>query len=129
VLVSRERPSPSDPATVSYAVGELLDVALLDLLPDASSALGARAALATTLAGIVTFFALEKVAVWRHAHAGQGEYRPTSPLVLIGDSVHNFMDGALIGAAALVSTPLAVTTAFAVLAHEIPHESVISPFF
>jgi zinc and cadmium transporter len=70
----------------------------------------------------VTFVALEKLALWRHGPAGVAEYRPTAQLVLIGDSAHNFMDGALIGAAALVSLPLAVSTAIAVLAHEIPHE-------
>lgn len=112
------------PALVSYAVGALLGVALLDLLPEASDALGTRGALATMLVGIVTFFALEKLALWRHARsdARQSGPSPTVQLVLIGDSAHNFMDGALIGAAALVSVPLAVSTALAVLAHEIPHE-------
>jgi zinc and cadmium transporter len=110
------------PALVGYAVGALLGVALLDLLPEAIGALGARRALATTLTGVVTFFALEKLALWRHARAGGREYNPTVQLVLIGDVTHNLMDGALIGAAALVSVPLAVSTAIAVLAHEIPHE-------
>jgi zinc and cadmium transporter len=110
------------PGLVSYAVGALLGVALLDLLPEASVVVGTRRALATTLGGIVTFFALEKLALWRHGPPGVAEYRPTAQLVLIGDSAHNFMDGALVGAAALVSLPLAVSTAIAVLAHEIPHE-------
>jgi zinc and cadmium transporter len=110
------------PALVSYAVGALLGVALLDLLPGASDVLGARPALATMLIGIVTFFTLEKVALWRHAKPGTSPSSPTAQLVLIGDSAHNFMDGALIGAAALVSVPLAMSTAIAVLAHEIPHE-------
>jgi zinc and cadmium transporter len=96
-------------------------VALLDLLPEASVVVGTRRALATTLGGIVTFFALEMLALWRHGPPGVAEYRPTAQLVLIGDSAHNFMDGALIGAA-LMSLPLAVSTAIAVLAHEIPHE-------
>jgi zinc and cadmium transporter len=110
------------PRLVSYAVGALLGVALLDLLPEASTALGPRRALAAVLVGIVTFFVLEKLALWRHAQAGTGEYKPAAPLVLIGDAAHNFLDGALIGAAVLVSIPLAVSTAVAVLAHEIPHE-------
>lgn len=110
------------PALVSYAVGALLGVALLELLPEASAALGTRRALAIALTGIVTFFALEKLALWRHREDGPRSYRPTAQLVLMGDSAHNFLDGALIGAAASVSVPLALSTAVAVLAHEIPHE-------
>jgi zinc and cadmium transporter len=110
------------PALVSYAVGALLGVALLHLLPEASDVLGTRKALATMLIGIVTFFILEKLALWRHTQGGIRPSLPTAQLVLIGDSAHNFMDGALIGAAALVSVSLAASTAIAVLAHEIPHE-------
>jgi zinc and cadmium transporter len=112
------------PALVSYAVGALLGVALLELLPQALEVLQPRRAFATLLAGILTFFVLEKLALWRHCHAGECEvHRPsTGPLVLIGDTAHNFMDGAIIGAAVLTSVPLGVSTAIAVLAHEIPHE-------
>ncbi|MGE5244449.1 MAG: ZIP family metal transporter [Betaproteobacteria bacterium] len=111
------------PWLVSYAVGALLGVALLELLPEALDRLDARPVFGTLLGGIVTFFVLEKLALWRHCHTDECEvHRSTAPLVLIGDAAHNFMDGAVIGAAALVSVPLAVTTAVAVLAHEIPHE-------
>ena len=111
------------PALVSYAVGALLGVALLELLPQALAALDARSVLGTLLVGILTFFVLEKLALWRHCHThGCEVHRPTGPLVLIGDAAHNFMDGAVIGAAVLTSVPLAISTAIAVLAHEIPHE-------
>jgi zinc and cadmium transporter len=111
------------PALVSYAVGALLGVALLELLPQALAALEPRPVFATLLLGILTFFVLEKLALWRH-HTHECEvHRPsTGPLVLIGDAAHNFMDGAVIGAAVLSSVPLAISTAVAVLAHEIPHE-------
>ena len=112
------------PTLVSYAVGALLGVALLELLPEALAVLDARSVFATLLFGIVTFFVLEKLALWRHCHTHDCEiHRPaTGPLVLLGDAAHNFMDGAVIGVAVLSSVPLAISTALAVLAHEIPHE-------
>ena len=112
------------PALVSYAVGALLGVALLELLPQALAALDQQHVFGTLLVGILTFFVLEKLALWRHCHTSECElHRPsTGPLVLIGDAAHNFMDGAIIGAAVLTSVPLGVSTAIAVLAHEIPHE-------
>jgi zinc and cadmium transporter len=111
------------PWLVSYAVGALLGVGFIELLPQALGALSPRRVFGTLLAGIITFFVLEKLAVWRHCHTSACEVHGTSgPLVLIGDAAHNFMDGAVIGAAVATSIPLAVSTAVAVLAHEIPHE-------
>jgi zinc and cadmium transporter len=75
------------------------------------------------LGGILAFFVLEKLALWRHCHTHECDVHGTSgPLVLIGDAAHNFMDGAVIGAAVFTSVPVAISTAVAVLAHEIPHE-------
>ena len=111
------------PWLVSYAVGALLGVALLELLPHALTELDARTVFGTLLFGILTFFVLEKLALWRHCHTHECDvHRSTAPLVLIGDAAHNFMDGAVIGAAVLTSVPLGISTAIAVLAHEIPHE-------
>jgi zinc and cadmium transporter len=111
------------PWLVSYAVGALLGVALLELLPQALAALPARRVFMTLLVGILSFFVLEKLAVWRHCHTDACDVHLSSaPLVLLGDAAHNFLDGAVIGAAAITSVPLAVSTAIAVLAHEIPHE-------
>lgn len=111
------------PWLVSYAVGALLGVSLLELLPRALESLGPRPVFTTLLAGILTFFVLEKLAIWRHCHMDDCDlHRATVPIVLIGDAAHNFLDGAVIGAAVLVSLPLGIGTAVAVLAHEIPHE-------
>ena len=111
------------PWLVSYAVGALLGVALIELLPQALATLSPRRVFATLLAGILAFFVLEKLALWHHCHTHDCEVHATSgPLVLLGDAAHNFMDGAVIGAAVFTSIPVAISTAIAVLAHEIPHE-------
>ena len=111
------------PWLVSYAVGALLGVALLELLPQALTSLDSRSVLLTLLVGILAFFVLEKLAVWRHCHTHECDVHGSSaPLVLFGDAAHNFLDGAVIASAAMTSVPLAISTAVAVLAHEIPHE-------
>ncbi len=111
------------PWLVSYAVGALLGVALLQLLPQALARLDPRRVLGTLLLGILGFFVLEKLAIWRHCHTHDCDvHRASGPLVLLGDAAHNFLDGAVIATAAITSIPLAVSTAIAVFAHEIPHE-------
>jgi zinc and cadmium transporter len=113
------------PWAISYAVGTLLGAALLALLPEALAAIPATNALATLLAGVLTFFVLEKLVLWRHCHDGHECEVHTSTaasLVIIGDAFHTFVDGAIIAAAVLTSVPLGVTTALAVAAHEIPQE-------
>jgi zinc and cadmium transporter len=115
------------PWAISYAVGTLLGVALLALLPEALAALPPATALGTLLAGVLTFFLLEKLVLWRHCHDSEGhecEVHTSSAasLVIIGDAFHTFVDGAIIAAAVVTSIPLGVTTALAVAAHEIPQE-------
>jgi zinc and cadmium transporter len=113
------------PWLISYAVGTLLGVALLALLPQALLTLRPPVALGTLLAGVMVFFLLEKLVLWRHCHDGQECEVHTSSaasLVIIGDAFHTFVDGALIAAAVLTSVPLGATTALAVAAHEIPQE-------
>jgi zinc and cadmium transporter len=113
------------PWLVSYAVGTLLGAALLGLVPQALDDLEPSAALGALLAGILTFFVLEKLVLWRHCHADESceIHSSTATLVIVGDAVHTFVDGVVIAAAALVSLPLGVTTALAVAAHEIPQEA------
>lgn len=113
------------PWAITYAVGTLLGAALLALLPKALEALPPSNALATLLAGVLTFFLLEKLVLWRHCHDGhECEVHTSSAasLVIIGDAFHTFVDGAIIAAAVLTSIPLGITTALAVAAHEIPQE-------
>jgi zinc and cadmium transporter len=111
------------PWLVSYAVGTLLGVALMDLLPEALETLKPGSVFGTLLAGILVFFVFEKFVLWRHCHADHCElHESAAPLILVGDAVHNFIDGAVILAATAVSIPLGVTTALAVATHEIPQE-------
>jgi zinc and cadmium transporter len=111
------------PWLVSYAVGALLGVALLALLPEALDTLRPTAVFGTLLGGILTFFVLEKLVLLRHSHTDECQvHGATVPLVLVGDAFHNFIDGAIICAAVLTSIPLGVNTAIAVAAHEIPQE-------
>ena len=111
------------PGLVSYAVGALLGVALMALLPEALELRSAPQVFGTLLAGILGFFVLEKAVLWRHCHTDTCEVHGVSAsLVLIGGAVHNFVDGAMIGAAVLTSVPLGISTAAAVAAHEVPQE-------
>ena len=114
------------PSLVSYAVGALLGVALLALLPEAlerGNHTAPAAVFGTLLAGILLFFVLEKFVRLRHCHtddcAGHGA---AAPLVFVGDAFHNFLDGAIIATAVTTSIPLGINTAIAVAAHEIPQE-------
>jgi zinc and cadmium transporter len=116
------------PLAISYATGTLLGAALLGLLPCALCDLPIHAASDTVLAGLICFFLLEKMTLWRHCHADACTVHPaTGGLILIGDGLHNFLDGIAIAVAFLTSTPLGLATTAAVIAHEIPQE--IGDFF
>jgi zinc and cadmium transporter len=113
------------PWAISYAVGTLLGVALLALLPQALADLPAKTTLGTLLCGVLAFFLLEKLVLWRHCHdTHECEVHTSSAasLVIIGDAFHTFVDGTVIAAAVLTSIPLGITTALAVATHEIPQE-------
>lgn len=112
------------PWLVSYAVGTLLGASLFNLLPEALESLATRTTMYMLVAGILTFFVLEKVVLWHHCHDEEdcAAHTRAASLVVVGDAVHTFVDGAVIAAATLVSPALGVTTALAVAAHEIPQE-------
>lgn len=111
------------PWLVSYAVGALLGVSLLAILPQALEGLPAPHVFATLLAGILGFFLMEKLVLWRHCHThGCEVHESAAGIIVVGDAFHNFVDGAVIAAAVMTSVPLGVSTAIAVAAHEIPQE-------
>ncbi len=113
------------PRLVSFSVGVLLAAAFLSILPEAAQQLPFHEVGAAVLAGIFLFFALEKTALWRHDHTHQGiadTSHPTGLMIVLGDGLHNFVDGVLIAAAFLQDPALGIATAMAVIAHEIPQE-------
>jgi len=123
------------PHLVSFATGALLGAALLALLPEAlagAGLAGAHAIGASLLAGLGVFFVIEKLVLWWHvgdyaahdhgAHGhGAARHRASGLMVLVGDSVHNALDGVLIAAAFMTDRTLGLVTTLAVAAHEIPH--------
>lgn len=120
-------------AMVSYAIGALLGVVFLDILPEAIKLTTDVATLSgTVLIGILLFFILEKLVLWRHCHhvhcevhepfeAGHDHGR-SGMMIMVGDTFHNFVDGIIIAAAFLTDMHLGVVTALAIIAHEIPQE-------
>jgi zinc and cadmium transporter len=111
------------PWLVSYAVGTLLGVALLVLLPEALAHLSPKTVLGSLLGGIMLFFVFEKLVLWRHCHTHDCEaHGMAAPMVIVGDAFHNFLDGVVIGTAVRTSIPLGISTALAVATHEIPQE-------
>jgi zinc and cadmium transporter len=109
---------------VSYATGALLGAAFLAVIPEALEHAPAGTVTAAVLAGVVVFFVLEKLVLWRHCHDhGCEAHRSSGILIVFGDGLHNFADGVLIAAAFLVSVPLGISTALATFAHEIPQEA------
>jgi zinc and cadmium transporter len=115
---------------IAFAAGTLLAAAFLDLLPEAAAE-GSPVFLMTFI-GILVFFVMETYLYWYHCHAGhyhEHEHekkvhpiKPVGVLNLIGDSIHNFIDGMMVASAFLVSIPLGITTAIGAASHEIPQE-------
>jgi len=112
-------------AAVPFAAGALLAAAFLDLLPEASTMDEPRLVMMWVLGGLVAFFVLERTLSWFHHHHNDDVttgHRRTTSLIVIGDTVHNFIDGLAIGAAFVVSPATGIITTLAIAAHEIPQE-------
>jgi len=110
---------------VALAAGSLVGGAFLHLLPRAIAESGSEDTTGLFLyliAGFCLFYVLEQFLHWHHHHSTTHEHRPVSYLVLLSDTVHNFIDGLVIASAFLVGTPLGVVTSLAIALHEIPQE-------
>ena len=120
------------PMLVSFAIGALLGAAFLEIIPHAFQTGEAHQVAFSILGGIFGFFVLEKLLLYRHCHTENCEVHDqhqaahdhgrSGALIIVGDTIHNFVDGVLIAAAFLQSTELGLVTAVAIIAHEIPQE-------
>jgi zinc and cadmium transporter len=150
LLLPDERRNRMLPHGISFAIGALLTVSFWGLIPEAFANVQPeqfQSLSGTILAGILGFFVLEKLLIWRHchvetceAHGEDGHHhdehneaqpirhdhhgfeKPAGLLILVGDGIHNFVDGVLIAAAFLTDVKLGIATSLAVAAHEIPQE-------
>ncbi|MFA6047845.1 MAG: ZIP family metal transporter [Parcubacteria group bacterium] len=109
---------------VSLSAGTLMGDAFIHLIPEAYKSENSASVSIYILSGILMFFILEKILHWRHCHEEPCEDHPHpfSYVILVGDAVHNSIDGMVIAASFLVSIPIGIATAIAVIFHEIPHE-------
>lgn len=108
---------------IPYAIGTLLGAAFFGMIPQALLRLPTQSVSGSVLTGIVLFFILEKLALWRHCHEQPCDvHTRAGTLILAGDSLHNFVDGVAIAAAFAGSVSLGIAASVAVIAHEVPQE-------
>ncbi|PIR42416.1 ZIP family metal transporter [candidate division WWE3 bacterium CG_4_9_14_0_2_um_filter_35_11] len=107
---------------VAFSTGSLLGGAFLHLLPEAFNVIDPTLVMEITLVAFICFFLIEKIVHWRHCHDDDCDVHAFGYLNLIGDAVHNFIDGMIIASTFVVSIPLGITTSFALAFHEIPQE-------
>ncbi len=145
LLLAEDTQNKILPHGVSFATGALLAVAFWGLIPHAFEEVGTEQIQTLSgciMLGLLLFFILEKLLIWRHCHSehcevhidieghhhahshshAQDEHRSAGAMIVIGDGIHNFVDGILIGAAFLTDVQLGIVTSLAVAAHEIPQE-------
>ncbi|MDD5605793.1 MAG: ZIP family metal transporter [Patescibacteria group bacterium] len=113
------------PVLVAFAAGALLGAGFFDLIPESLHELGDVVGPFYILVGIMLFMLLESILHWHHAHHHQCDGchpTPTGYAILLGDGLHNFLDGVLIASAFMLNIPTGLSVALAVVIHEIPQE-------
>jgi len=107
---------------VAFSAGALLSGAFFHLMAESLEAMGAITAFAYLLTGFIAFFLIERFLHWRHCHEGKCDVHPFTQLVLIGDGIHNFIDGVVIAASFMISIAFGWITTLVIILHEIPQE-------
>lgn len=107
-------------ALVAFAAGALMGAVFLNILPELIAE--GVTSFGLILAGIAIFYILEQTLLWHHHKYGNHDTHPYVYLIIIGDAIHNFIDGAAIAASFLINVPLGIVTTLAVFFHEIPQE-------
>ncbi len=110
-------------ALIPYAIGTLLGAAFFGMIPHAQQQASSERIFPIILAGLILFFVLEKFALWRHCHEKPCDiHTRAGTMILVGDSLHNFVDGVAIAVAFGSSIYLGIATSVAVITHEVPQE-------
>ena len=126
IFLTKKKRAGAIMVALPFGAGALLAAAFFDLLPESFEHGEPRSLLLWTLAGFTVFFLLERLAGWFHHHHEHGEHahrgESQNRLVMLGDLLHNIIDGVAIGAAFLVNPGTGIVTTLAVSAHEIPKE-------
>lgn len=107
---------------ISVSTGTLMGAAFFDLLPEAMKFLPPEKLFLFLIISFIIFYLIEKIFRWRHCHEEKCDIHVFGYLSLIGDSIHNFIDGLIIAATFIIDVRLGITTTIAVLVHEIPQE-------
>ena len=107
---------------VSLSAGALMGGAFLHLIPEAVEKSQGTDIFLFVLVGFILFFVIEKVLHWRHCHKGKCDVHTFTYMNLVGDTIHNFIDGLILAASFVTSVELGLTTTIAIAAHEIPQE-------
>jgi zinc and cadmium transporter len=111
------------PLLISFATGCLLATAFLVSIPDSARQMGSERAMQWVLGGILLFFLLEKLVLFRHCHEHDCQtHKAAGMIVLLGDAIHSFFDGVIIASAFHYSTQLGIAASISILLHEIPQE-------
>ena len=107
---------------VALSAGALLSGAFFHLIPESLESLTPMVVFTYVMVGFILFFLMEKFLHWHHCHEGKCDVHPVSYLILIGDGLHNFIDGIIIATSFIVSIPFGIITTLLIIGHEVPQE-------